>query len=70
MYFKILENHFISHWKRLVHLFKKYKEINLLFPEYTDHPKETIVFFEKFCKDFNLQYKVLPIRRNMIFKKT
>ena len=40
-------------------LFKKYKEINLLFPDFTEHPKETIVFFEKFCTDFNFKYKVL-----------
>ena len=40
-------------------LFKKYKEINLLFPDYTQHPEETIVFFEKFCAEFNFKFKVL-----------
>lgn len=40
-------------------LFRKYKEIIFLFPDYTQHPKETIVFFEKFCTDFTFKYKVL-----------
>lgn len=40
-------------------LFKKYKEINLLFPDFTAHPAETIVFFKKYCDDFNFKYKVL-----------
>ena len=40
-------------------LFRKYKEIHLLFPNYTQHTKETIVFFEKFCADYKFKYKVL-----------
>ena len=40
-------------------LFDRDKEINFLFPEYTEHPKETVAFFKNFCKDFNYAYKVL-----------
>ncbi len=39
--------------------FDRYKEINFLFPEFTEHSLETVVFFKKFCKDFNYAYKVL-----------
>ena len=50
-------------------LFKKYKEINLLFPNYTHHPKETIVFFEKFCNDYNFKYKLLTEPKKYNIKK-
>ena len=40
-------------------LFKNYKEINFLFPDYTMHPRESIAFFKKFCTDFSYKYKVL-----------
>lgn len=42
-----------------VDLFKKYKEIHFLYPEFTNHPVETITFFKRFCKDFNFKHKVL-----------
>ena len=42
-----------------VDLFKKYKEINFLYPEYTNHTLETIEYFEKFCIEYNFNYKIL-----------
>ena len=40
-------------------LFKKYGAIHFLYPEFTDHPKETLVYFEKFCKAYDFDHKVL-----------
>ncbi|MDN3641310.1 GntR family transcriptional regulator [Lutimonas halocynthiae] len=50
---------FYTSLEEVTHLFRKYKEIHLLFPNYTEHPKETILFFEKFCADFGFDFKVL-----------
>lgn len=41
-----------------VDLFRKYKEINFVYPSYTNHPLETIAFFKKFCKNFDFEYKI------------
>ena len=40
-------------------LFRKYNEINFLYPEYTNHPIETIAYFKKFCIDFDFKYQIL-----------
>jgi DNA-binding transcriptional regulator YhcF (GntR family) len=39
--------------------FKKYKEIDFVYPTYTNHPIETIAFFKKFCDDYNFKYKII-----------
>lgn len=36
----------------------KYKKLTYLFPKHTYHPKSSILFFEKFCKDNNFKYEV------------
>ena len=40
-------------------LFGKYKEIHLLYPSFTNHPKEIITFFKKYCKAFNFYFKII-----------
>ena len=40
-------------------LFKKYKEIRFMYPDYTFHPRETVDYFKKFCDDFSFKYKVV-----------
>jgi len=37
----------------------KYKEFTLYYPEFTYHPKITIDYFEKFCTEFGIKYKVV-----------
>jgi DNA-binding transcriptional regulator YhcF (GntR family) len=39
--------------------FEKYKEIHFVYPSYTNHPKETLDFFKKFCDDFSFKYKII-----------
>lgn len=41
-----------------VDLLKKYKVINFIYPEYTNHPIETITYFKKFCTENHLKYKI------------
>lgn len=38
---------------------KKYNKFIFLYPEFTDHPKETVEYFENFCKDYNIDYQLL-----------
>ncbi len=37
----------------------KYNEFTLYYPEFTYHPKDTIEYFEKFCKEFKINYQVI-----------
>ena len=38
---------------------RKYKSVDFVYPSYTNHPIETLVFFKKFCDDFNFNYKII-----------
>lgn len=38
---------------------RKYEKFVLLFPEFTDHPKETMDYFEKFCDDNNIAKQIV-----------
>ncbi|MBQ5403439.1 MAG: GntR family transcriptional regulator [Bacteroidales bacterium] len=38
---------------------KKYNKFVLLYPEFTDHPKETIEYFRKFCADYEINSQIL-----------
>jgi len=37
----------------------QYKKFVFLYPEYTDHPYDSVLFFEKFCVDHNIKYSIL-----------
>ncbi len=37
----------------------KYKRFIFIYPEFTNHPQESIKAFERFCKDYKQNYKVL-----------
>lgn len=38
-----------------VHLFKKYKKLNFIFPKQSEHPKGGIHYFHRFCAENNLR---------------
>ncbi|MFI8602939.1 GntR family transcriptional regulator [Cellulophaga baltica] len=38
--------------------FKKYKALHFLYPAYTNHAKETVDYFEKYCQDNNFDYQI------------
>ncbi|MEL1242075.1 GntR family transcriptional regulator [Flavobacterium flavipallidum] len=50
---------FYESLKEANHLFRKYEAINFVYPDYTNHPFESVDFFEKFCVDFNFKYKII-----------
>lgn len=45
--------------KEAVDLFKKYKKIDFVYPDFTNHPWETVEFFKKFCADFGFQFDII-----------
>ncbi len=45
--------------KELLPLLLRYKKFEFLYPEYTNHPYESVLFFEKFCKDHKIKHSVL-----------
>ena len=42
----------------VLHLLRKYRELVFLYPEYTQHPIETVNYFKKFCDDKKLKYSI------------
>ena len=38
---------------------KRYNNFVFLYPEYTDHPYDSVLFFEKFCKDHKIKHSIL-----------
>ncbi len=47
----------------------KYKQIIFIYPEFTNHPTETIDSFEQFCKDLNLNYDIIYNSQKINLKK-
>ena len=45
--------------EEVLHLLRKYREIVFLYPEYTQHPLETVDYFKKFCENNCLKYSIL-----------
>jgi len=39
-------------------LFEKYQEIHFVYPDFTNHPKESLDYFKKFCRDFSFKWKI------------
>ena len=55
--------------EKALHLFKKYKSINFVYPEYSYHPWESVVYFKKFCKKHNLKCGFIKNSKEFIVKK-
>jgi DNA-binding transcriptional regulator YhcF (GntR family) len=49
--------------------FRKYNEIHFVYPNFTNHPTETITFFEKYCAVFNFKYKIITDPKEFNVKK-
>lgn len=50
-------------------LFRKYKKLQFVYPDFTNHPKETVDFFEKFCKDFKFPYEIITDAKKFKIEK-
>lgn len=42
----------------VLHLLKKYNEFHFLYPEYTNHPRESVDKFVEFCETNSLKYSI------------
>ena len=52
-----------------VSLFKKYSELHFIYPNYTNHSKESITFFKSFCDKYGFKYKVITNPNEFIIEK-
>ncbi|MFI1743667.1 GntR family transcriptional regulator [Thalassobellus sediminis] len=50
-------------------VFKKYKKIVFVYPDFTFHPIETIAYFKKFCEMYHLKFEVITETKNFNIKK-
>ena len=50
---------FFEALKDALNAFRKYKKLVFLYPNYTYHPKETIIYFKKYCKDFDFNFEII-----------
>lgn len=48
---------------------RKYKKIVLVYPNFTNHPKETVAYFKKFCIAFQFDYKIIINPKEFIIEK-
>ena len=60
---------FLDSLKQAVDLFRKYKAIHFVYPNFTNHPIETVTFFKKFCKEFEFDFKVITNPKDLILRK-
>ncbi|MFV5687685.1 hypothetical protein ACM55M_03560 [Flavobacterium sp. ZT3R25] len=61
---------FYESLKGAVDLFRKYKEIDFVYPNYTNHPLETVTFFKKFCREFEFDFKIITNANDFNIEKT
>ncbi len=50
-------------------LFGKYKELAFIYPTFTNHPLETVVYFKKYCKKFNFNFKIITNSKEFNIEK-
>ncbi|MFV8324419.1 GntR family transcriptional regulator [Flavobacterium sp. ZS1P14] len=60
---------FFESLKGAVALFRKYDEIDFVYPTFTNHPIETVTFFEEFCKEFDFKYKIITDPKDFNIEK-
>jgi DNA-binding transcriptional regulator YhcF (GntR family) len=53
----------------IVDVFRKYKNIQFIYPSYTNHPKETLEYFKKYCSEFNFEYKIITDDKKFTIEK-
>ncbi len=57
--FQDFGNGLFSSLEQAIPILQNYKKFNFLFPKYTYHPKEAVVYFEKFCQKHQLDYQII-----------
>lgn len=49
--------------------FRNYKELHFLYPNYTNHPKETLEYFDKYCKDYGFVSAIKMNTKEYVIEK-
>ena len=49
--------------------FRNYKEIHFIYPEFTNHPIETVTYFKKYCEDFKFKYQIITDSQDFNIQK-
>lgn len=57
--FQDFGNAFLEALKESIVPFRKYKKLVFAYPNYTNHPSETLTFFKTFCETYGFKYKVV-----------
>jgi DNA-binding transcriptional regulator YhcF (GntR family) len=52
-----------------IDLFRKYKELNFIYPEFTNHPIETLTYFKKYCDKFQFNYNIITNSKDFNIEK-
>ena len=60
---------FFESLKDAIDLFRKYEAVEFVYPNFTNHPIETVTFFEKFCTEFDLKYKIITNPKDFNIEK-
>lgn len=55
--------------KEAENLFRNYKEIHFIYPDFTNHPIETVTSFEKYCEDYGFKFKIITNPANFNIEK-
>ncbi len=45
--------------EKVLHLLRKYERLVFIYPEYTNHPYDSVEYFKKFCRKHHFKYEVL-----------
>ena len=60
---------FFESLKGAIDLFRKYESIEFVYPNFTNHPIETVTFFENFCKEFDFKYTIITNPKDFTIEK-
>jgi len=55
--------------EKVIHLLKKYERLVFVYPEYTNHPYESVKYFEKFCRKHHFDYDILKDSNRFIVEQ-
>ena len=60
---------FLNCLEEVTSVFKKYKKLILLYPSFTNHPSEAIIYFKKYCKKQAINFEVITDSKTFDIKK-
>lgn len=49
--------------------FNKYRDLVFVYPTFTYHPSESVTYFKKFCKNYNINYKIITNSKDFEIQK-